>query len=56
LSYPISISAEQVKVDVSIGLAPIEPSGDGSESLRRADMAMYEAKRSKSGVMVWESK
>lgn len=56
LSYPISIGAEQVKVDVSIGLAPIEPSGDASESLRRADMAMYEAKRSKSGVMVWESK
>jgi PleD family two-component response regulator len=56
LSYPISIGAEQVKVDVSIGLAPTEPSGDGSESLRRADMAMYEAKRSKSGVMVWESK
>ena len=56
LSYPISIGSEQVKVGVSIGLAPTEPSGDGSESLRRADLAMYEAKRSKSGVMVWESK
>ena len=54
LSYPISVGSEQVKVGVSIGLAPIEQNGDASESLRRADLAMYEAKRSKSGVLLWE--
>lgn len=55
LSYPISVGSEQVKVDVSIGIAPIDLTGDASESLRRADLAMYEAKRSKSGVLLWES-
>ena len=55
LSYPISVGAEQIKVGVSIGVAPIDLTGDASESLRRADLAMYEAKRSKSGVLLWES-
>jgi hypothetical protein len=32
----------------------IDLTGDASESLRRADLAMYEAKRSKSGVLLWE--
>ena len=54
LSYPISVGSEQVKVGVSIGVAPIEPTGDASEYLRQADLAMYEAKRSKSGVLLWE--
>ena len=54
LSYPISVDAEQVKVGVSIGVAPIDLTRDASESLRRADLAMYEAKRSKSGVLLWE--
>ena len=54
LSYPISVGSEQVKVGVSIGVAPIDLTGDASESLRRADLAMYEAKRSKSGVLLWE--
>ena len=54
LSYPISVGSEQVKVGVSIGVAPIDQNGDASESLRRADLAMYEAKRSKSGVLLWE--
>ena len=55
LSYPISLASEQVKIDVSIGYAPIDQSGDASESLRRADFAMYEAKRSKSGALLWKS-
>jgi diguanylate cyclase len=55
LSYPISLASEQVKIDVSIGYAPIDQSGDAGESLRRADLAMYEAKRSKSGALLWKS-
>ena len=56
-TYRRNISALELldTVIITVGLAPTEPSGDGSESLRRADLAMYEAKRSKSGVMVWES-
>jgi diguanylate cyclase (GGDEF)-like protein len=55
LSYPISLANEQVKVDVSIGYAPIDLANDATESLRRADLAMYEAKRSKSGALLWKS-
>ena len=55
LSYPISLANEQVKVDVSIGYAPIDLANDATKSLRRADLAMYEAKRSKSGALLWKS-
>jgi len=55
LSYPISLANEQVKVDVSIGYAPIDLANDATESLRRADLAMYEAKRSRSGALLWKS-
>ena len=55
LSYPISLASEQVKVDVSIGYAPIDLINDSAESLRRADLAMYEAKRSRSGALLWKS-
>ncbi|MGI9171356.1 MAG: diguanylate cyclase domain-containing protein [Candidatus Nanopelagicus sp.] len=56
LSYPISLLTGQVRVKVSIGYAPIEQNIDSVACLRRADLAMYEAKRSGSGQMIWDSK
>ena len=53
LSYPLSLPQKQVKIDVSIGFAPIDGDHDFAEFLRRADTAMYEAKRSKSGLLLW---
>jgi diguanylate cyclase (GGDEF)-like protein len=55
LSYPISLANHQEKIDVSIGFAPIEQAADVAESLRRADSAMYEAKRNKSGSLLWRA-
>jgi GGDEF domain-containing protein len=56
LSYPISLLTGQVKVKVSIGYAAIEQGSDPISSLRRADSAMYEAKRSGVGSLLWDSK
>jgi len=56
LSYPISLLTGQVKVNVSIGYAVIEDGPDPISSLRRADLAMYEAKRSGKGSLLWDSK
>lgn len=55
LSYPISLAQHQEKIDVIIGFAPIAEASDVAESLRRADSAMYEAKRNKSGCLLWRS-
>jgi GGDEF domain-containing protein len=44
----------QVRVKVSIGFAAIEPNIDSGDCLRRADLAMYEAKRSGSGQRIWD--
>jgi len=53
LSYPIALPAEQVNVDVSIGIAKFNSELTASELLHQADQMMYEAKRSKSGVRIW---
>ena len=55
LSYSISLAHHQEKIDVSIGFAPIAGASDVAESLRRADSAMYEAKRNKSGYLLWRT-
>lgn len=52
MSYPLSVEGHSISVGVSIGCV----STDGSDSLlRRADGAMYEAKRSGSGISTAES-
>ena len=56
LSYPVSLLTGQVRVKVSIGYAPIDQNIDSVDCLRRADLAMYEAKRSGSGQKIWDSK
>ncbi|MBU6353031.1 MAG: GGDEF domain-containing protein [Actinomycetales bacterium] len=59
LSYPFTISGHELSLDVSIGEARNEPSSQLSENnrpdslLRQADEAMYEAKRSKVGIVSW---
>lgn len=50
LSYPFEIGGEAISLDVSIGEAKNDGSG---QILRRADEAMYEAKRAGGGVVCW---
>lgn len=54
LSYPFHIDGVEISLDVSIGKATNTPGESLADQLmRRADEAMYEAKRSKSGVVQW---
>jgi len=52
LTYPFSLAGESVNVGVSIGLVPSDGKGN---LLKRADIAMYEAKRSGSGISTSQS-
>ena len=54
LSYPFVIDGTEIALDVSIGEAKNAPGQHPADQLlRRADVAMYEAKRSKAGVVTW---
>ena len=54
LSFPFTIDGNQISLSVSIGEAKINPSEAGQVNLlRRADEAMYQAKRSQAGVFRW---
>ena len=54
LSFPFHIDGNEIALSVSIGEARIDPSEGGEPNLlRRADEAMYQAKRSKLGVFRW---
>ena len=54
LSFPFRIDGNEIALSVSIGEARIDPSEGGELNLlRRADEAMYQAKRSKLGVYRW---
>lgn len=55
LSYPFTIATNQVKLDVSIGQALNDPDKPSNELLHRADLAMYEAKRSGAGAVCWSA-
>jgi PleD family two-component response regulator len=39
---------------VSIGYARLEPAFELSQAMRQADLAMYEAKRSGCGSLLWQ--
>jgi diguanylate cyclase (GGDEF)-like protein/PAS domain S-box-containing protein len=45
MSHPFSLSGNQVRVTVSIGVASASPGDSADDLLRNADMAMYAAKR-----------
>ena len=56
LSYPIDIGVEPIQVGVSIGRVfhqSTETKLGKEEILRRADSAMYQAKREQSGTRLW---
>ena len=54
LSYPFTIEGAEIALDVSVGEAKNAPGEfPADQLLRRADVAMYEAKRSKAGVVTW---
>jgi len=52
LSYPFALAGESISVGVSIGRVLSDGKGD---LLKRADIAMYEAKRSGTGIATAES-
>jgi len=55
LLAPFQISGVKIRVDASIGIAYApRHGGDVSTLLRRADIAMYRAKRAHLGVIVWD--
>jgi diguanylate cyclase (GGDEF)-like protein/PAS domain S-box-containing protein len=45
MSHPFSLSGNQIRVTVSIGVASASPDDRADDLLRNADMAMYAAKR-----------
>ena len=53
LSYPLSLANSSQKIDVSLGYAPITPNQNVAQLLHQADLAMYEAKRSGQGTLMW---
>ncbi|HWS56938.1 MAG TPA: bifunctional diguanylate cyclase/phosphodiesterase [Actinotalea sp.] len=56
LREPLRVDTIDLSIDASVGIAVREP-GDTSaiELLRRADIAMYEAKNSRAGVLLFDS-
>lgn len=54
LSYPFHIDGSEISLDVSVGEATNTPGENLADQLmRRADEAMYEAKRTRAGVVAW---
>ncbi len=49
----VALGDIDVSIGASIGVAVATTDADGPELLRRADLAMYEAKRSQGGVRIW---
>jgi diguanylate cyclase (GGDEF)-like protein len=45
LSHPFRVLGEQITVGASIGIAVAAPGGDAETTIKRADQAMYSAKR-----------
>ena len=50
LEFPFSVAGHEIKLGVSIGEAFSASESDGQSLLRRADEAMYKAKREKIGI------
>jgi diguanylate cyclase (GGDEF)-like protein len=50
LQFPFNVAGHEVKLGVSIGEAFAERASDSQNLLRRADEAMYRAKREQTGI------
>lgn len=50
LEFPFNVAGHEIKLGVSIGEAFSSSEGDGQSLLRRADEAMYRAKRERIGI------
>nr|BFE68648.1 hypothetical protein GCM10020092_019490 [Actinoplanes digitatis] len=48
VSQPLTVGGESVRIGMSVGVAFAEPGSCIDDLIGRADLAMYEAKRSKS--------
>ncbi len=56
LREPLSVAGIDVSIDSSAGIAcRHDEDSDGTELLRRADIAMYEAKTSRAGVLIYDA-
>ena len=56
LREPLDLTSTRINLDASIGMALYPEHGDGAETLlRRADIALYDAKQTRQGVAVYES-
>ena len=49
----VALADVDVSIGASLGIAEAVPGVEGAELLRRADLAMYEAKRSQGGIRQW---
>ncbi|MFD9698655.1 putative bifunctional diguanylate cyclase/phosphodiesterase [Lentzea sp. NPDC059081] len=57
LALPVTLEGLELEIAGSVGVALCpSDSGDGHELLRHADIAMYAAKREKSGVAVYDAR
>jgi GGDEF domain-containing protein len=50
MEFPFKVAGHEIKLGISIGEAFSESASDSQNLLRRADEAMYRAKREKVGV------
>jgi len=51
---PIDVAGHEITIDLSIGVAVSQPRDTVNDLLRRADAAMYEAKRTGVGALVYD--
>jgi diguanylate cyclase (GGDEF)-like protein len=54
ITQPIPVSGRHLRMTASIGIAPADDDASWVELLRRADLAMYQAKISRSRYAVWD--
>jgi diguanylate cyclase (GGDEF)-like protein len=56
LREPLDLTSTRINLDASIGMALYPQHGDGAETLlRRADIALYDAKLARQGVAIYQS-
>jgi diguanylate cyclase (GGDEF)-like protein len=55
ITEPIPVLGHRLRITASIGIAPAHHDASWVQLLRRADLAMYRAKVSRSGYAIWDS-